>query len=471
VDGGFTYGFLGIRVMSIRHSLVSGAKRYLHNFDLLSSLSSCVARLARACLRGPLTVQTYILLGFCAYLLLGPVPQSADIVSASLAWGLVVTILLVSLTTFVLALRIKKRLVIDLTLPSEEVLAGESVRCVLRLPPLSLLPGSFLECSLVFSHAGERANRIRLFGSWADPRLVPIDATFPHRGDWDITHIRCSVGDRAGFVRTTWDVPHQTSVIVAPKIPTATTLPIVSSTQRAGDLVPDTLHRHGDPFDIKPYHPSDGIKKIVWKAFAKSGELLSRHAEASMTPEGFVAIYIAARCQDDDVCGHALAYIQALEECTLEVLVGCEGLHGRSLATSALSAKALAIDCAWDASASTPQSLLSDLESVVDACVRQGATVTLRKLIIFCSGSRFSSPSSVAQIVSLGEWLSGRGIEPIFFLTEPGSLLTAPPSSLGLQLRSLVIEPLKELTVTPASAQLYQNFLSTCLSRRWEVVV
>lgn len=419
--------------------------------------------------KSPCTLQTVLLAAFIGYLLVGPVPQSSDVVCASIAWGLLAIMCLIVGTTTINGLRVKKRLRVELIPPTEEVIARELVRCVIILPPLKLLPGTYLECNLLFTHERSHQERVRLHGSWNSERRITIDTTFPHRGAWDITGIRCTLADITGFANVSWSIPHQTSVIVAPAIPLNTNLPLVSSTQRSGDLAPDTIHRYGDPYDIKPYHPSDGIKKIVWKAFAKSGELLSRHPEPSMTPEGFVAICILARAHEDEVCGKALAYIEALEELTLEVLVGCEGHNGRPLATSAASSKTLVIDSAWDSSRSDPASLLSDIQAVVDACARNDNQVTLRKMVLFCSGSRFITPRDVEQIIALGTWLESRGVEPVLFLTPPDRLRDSEATAMHTRLRSLVVQP--ELHENAAqSARCYQSFLSTCLSRQWEIV-
>ncbi len=453
--------------MSQSLSVATSPRQLRSNLQWMHGALTSIKRVLR---KSPCTLQTVILALFVAYLLVGPVPQSADIICASIAWGLLAVMCLIVVTTTTHSLLVKKRLRVDLAPPNDEVLAGEAEKCIVIIPALKLLPGTFLECSLIFTQAGATQERLRLHGSWNRERRLAVATTFPHRGAWDISGIRCTLADITGFTSVSWSIPHQTSVVVAPAIPLNTELPLVSSTQRSGDLAPDTIHRYGDPFDIKPYHPSDGIKKIVWKAFAKSGELLSRHPEPSMTPEGFVAICILARAQEDNLCGKALAYIQALKELSLEVLVGCEGHNGRPLASDASSSKTLVIDSAWDSLASTSSSLLSDVQSVVDACARSEAQVTLRKMVLFCAGSRFATAADVDRIVSLGTWLTGRGVEPVFFLTAPERLLNLSPSGVATKIRSLVVQP-EPHEQQALSAEHYQNFLSTCLSHQWEIVV
>ena len=419
--------------------------------------------------RTPFTLQTGLLVAFCSYLLLGPVPSSSDIISASLALGLITVLALISVTTIVHGLRMKKRLSAELISPDEMIVSLQQAQCILHLSAFKLLPGTFLDCSIAFSNSVETVSTVRLYGSSRTDRRIVVHISFPHRGNWDIEGIDCSLGDSAGCVRLRWRIPLQSSIIVAPPIPANSTLPLVSSTQRPGDLAPDAVHRLGDPFDIKPYHPSDGIKKIVWKAFAKSGELLARHPEPSMTPEGFVAICVVARPQDDDLCGKALSYIAALKELTLDLLVACQGHNGRPLGHDAETSKTLLIDSVWDAAQADSTLLETDFQALIDACSASSSQVQLRKMVVFCSGSRLTDPAEANTIVRIATWLDAHSIEPVFFLTQPQSLTPdSPPSRLAVKAQAIFLEP-DVHTPQAHSASNYQNFLSTCLSKQWEV--
>lgn len=420
--------------------------------------------------RGPFTLQTGLLGIFSCYLLLGPVPVSSDIISAALAYGLLTLAGLISGTTLLHGLRVKKTLLVELRPPEGAVHPGRDVLCILRVSPVALLPGAFLECSVDFAHPESTPSIIRLFGSSADSRLVPITLSFPHRGNWDVKAIRCCLGDSTGFVRLRWTVPMQSSIIVTPEIPVNTDLPLVSSTQRPDDSNPDTVHRFGDPYDIKPYHPADGIKKIVWKAFAKSGELLSRHPEPAMTPEGFVAVCVLARPLDDDLCGRALAYVAALKELKLDIVVGCEGHGDRELGRDMDSSRTLLVDSVWDAAQSNRSSLTTDLQAIIDDSSQGSAHTQLRSLVLFCSGSRLTDKAEVATIVHLAQWLNSQGIEPVFFLTQPQVSHARSTNPLRERAQALLIEPQQPRT-SGSSLEQYQQFLSTCLGQQWRVFV
>ena len=420
--------------------------------------------------RTPLTLRSILLLLFCGYLLLGPVPYSSDIVAASLAYGLLTLLGIIAAATLIEALYIKKRLTLELHPPEELSVSGQSARCLVVLSRVSLLPGTVLTCRPSFVHPEISVPTIKLFKGTQPGQRLAIDCIPPHRGNWDVHGIHCTVGDLTGFMKVSWRVALDTSLIVTPPSQPDTLLPLVSSTQRAGDLVPDAVHRLGDPFDIKPYHPSDGVKKIVWKAFAKSGELLSRHAEASMTPEGFVALFVLARPEDDDVCGKALAYVHALTELKLDLLLSCEGQNGRAPGHNVESCQELLIDATWDAKSSNTRSACDDLQALFDACTRTGIAVNLRKVIVFCSGSRLASTTGPDLMRAIAQWMEERSIEPVFFLTQP----QITPDSERRVWSRLAGRVLYESTTQgsiPPTAEEYQRFLSTCLSKQWEVFI
>lgn len=420
--------------------------------------------------RSPLTGRSAALLGLAGYLLSGPVATRSDIVSASLAYGLIATIASVFILVTIGALSLRARPVCSLTGPSERATSGIETRMILTIRPLRVPPGTWLEIAPIFAHEQPAARALRISGASTRERKLHLDFTFSHRGAWDITSLRCSLRDITGFVRYEWSIPYSDVITVCPPFISDTTLPLLSSTQRPGDAVTDTLNRQGDPFDIKPYHPSDGIKKIVWKAFAKSGELLSRHPEASMTPEGFVTIVTLARPQDDHICSKVIAYTRALEELKLDLLITCEGARGRPLARSSSECEELLIDSVWDAAISTSETLERDTNALLDWCAQSSGQIVVRKLLLFVSGERVADPDEAARVTALATWLSTQGIEPVFCVSEPGTYHDTTRAGRLHAARSLFVAPEHDATALTGIRD-YRAFLTSCLSRNWEVFV
>jgi hypothetical protein len=282
--------------------------------------------------------------------------------------------------------------------------------------------------------------------------------------------VKCELTDGLGLLRFVWKIPQSVVLEVVPPQASDTKLPILSSTQRAGDLVVDTNNRNGDPYDIKPYHPSDGVKKIVWKAYAKRGELLSRHPEASMTPEGHVVIVVLAEKENDHTCSHALAYIRNLELLNLDIVVGCLGRKQRGVARSFLAAESLLVQSVWDAASFSLEELTAEISSIVAECHAHNAGMALAKLLIFCGAEHAAHDHSRSALYDLGAWMENRAIEPVFCLTTPQSLSQQQfQSPVTKAIISIALRPETLHQRRQPSASECQSFLSECLRKQWEV--
>jgi hypothetical protein len=235
-------------------------------------------------------------------------------------------------------------------------------------------------------------------------------------------------------------------------------------------MMVDIFNRQGEPFDIKSYHPSDGVKRIVWKAFAKRGELLSRHPEASMTPEGFVVLLTIAGKEGDKACAQVVAYAESLARLNLEIIASCEGANGRSAARSPEALRELLIDSVWDARPEQSDHLQRDSASLLDYCVQLTPSLKVSKLLLFVSAERLAMPGQARQIEDLAAWLSAQGITPVFCLSHPSENVGLTSRSKLSKLSRLLITP--EIDESEAnSARSYHTFLSSCLQRHWEVYV
>ena len=275
----------------------------------------------------------------------------------------------------------------------------------------------------------------------------------------------CSIKDITGFVSFRWLIPIDTSYYVLPPPLAVPSYPILSSSQRAGDIAPDLSRRVGDPYDLKQYHPSDGIKKIVWKVYAKSGELISRHPEPSMTPEGFVGIFVAARRADDDICRASIHYAETLADIGVEVRLACEGMGGLTIADDASSARDLLVDSVW--SIDRDNSPVSDLQALVTACRLKALGGTVQTILIFVSGNRLLDPGETTRIMEIGTWLEGQAIAPTFVLTKPRASLSRNNNHNTSVLEKLHL--IERQQTSNQSAEEYDQFLAVCVSKGWEV--
>lgn len=157
-------------------------------------------------------------------------------------------------------------------------------------------------------------------------RIFRDFTVFPHRGLWTMENIVCSIEDKFGFTHYSWLIPCSVAVQVsAPNLSTAE-VPIIPASIHPGDEIFSTHERTGDLYDTKPYDPSDGVKRILWKTYARSNELISRRPELAASPEGKVALYLVANREEDAVAGAAQQYIDLLGTLNVSVLFGTDGL-------------------------------------------------------------------------------------------------------------------------------------------------
>lgn len=430
-----------------------------------SQIGSLINRLLRLPGLGPLTTRGIVTVLGSLYLLLGPIQGSADIVSASLVSALLALLCLATIAVKAWGFVLQRTLSVTVTPPDQLVTSDDNVRLVLSLSSTPIPPLTALDISLVFEHSGALPSVIRVSGFQRTHRIVSLDLSFPHRGPWDITAVRCCYKDMTGLVRHAWEIPQQTGIVVSPPTVYESMLPVLSSTQRPGEMIVDIFNRQGDPFDIKAYHPTDGVHRIVWKAFAKRGELLSRHPEASMTPEGFVIMMVVAQRKDDKACAHALAYSETLSKLNLEIIGSCLGAHNRPPAHSTSTFQELLIDSVWGAG--TTETLTTDTTALLDYCGQFTPGISVSKLILFTSSEFVSNEDHRADLLKLAAWLQEQNITPVFCLSPAERVFEQRKDS---KLSRLLVKP-KDKGPNKSSAAAFNSFLTECLRHQWEVHV
>jgi len=414
-------------------------------------------------------VPFFILSAFGLWLVLGPVLHEADIVAAVFCSALGLIVLAFGSGTIVGGARIRRSLEVECSSPAapdggsagrSKLVARSELPWLIKVSPVSIWPLFVLRVRFEFEEGALPLSLHLITGLARVPRYLREPIVFPHRGTWRIRRAHLEFGDQLGFFTWSWELTteqvRRTSRIRPPVIHESSA-PILSSCQRVGDTLTDHRERQGDLFDLKPYHPSDGMKRIVWKIFARRGELIARQPEASMTPEGQVALFVLARPEDDDVAGSLRAYVERLEEHGLDIFVGCEGMGGRPLGRDHKTAEDLLIETVWDARISTEASIRRDVDEMIRRLGQSLGEGTLTRLIIFCSVRRLDSAEAARLYCHLGESLSARYIEPVFILIDSTMAAAADP---GVRRRQ------------GAHAESFRrDFFTSCARSGWDTVM
>lgn len=421
------------------------------------------------------------LLVFLLYLLALPALTQRDIIASELSLSLLGLIFGTIIITATWGRRLRRTVAIKCVLShpygvlraysSQALTSKTRHNLILSLTPFSLPPLYSLTLRVFFSDGTTLCERQRFIGSALAERTASCSIVFPHRGLWRIEGIEVELGDVLGLTVSQWRSPAspaQEFRIVPPSIQVPM-LPIMSSSHRAGESQIDTSERTGEPFDLKRYHPSDGLGKIAWKIFARRGELLSRHPEPSMTPEGKVFLYVLASRSDDRVAGTAIAYTRKLWEAEITPFTACERMETAAVAKTPEEAEQLLVESVWNQKQDLPASDAANLAKLISV----GAAGNGRgvKVLIFLSRGEASRREGHERLSSLGSLLVARGAQPVFVICEQDSVISGPPAK---QLHpgalwGLFVEVPALQKATSAEAD-YERFIGACAQRRWTIL-
>jgi len=426
----------------------------------------------------PLTLRGFLVLGVSAYLVLGPGLNSADLVAATLGGGALCVMFLLLCLNLLWGRVLKRSMQLSLVAPGDKLHSQSPLLFVLRSAPISIPPLYLLMLRAHFEHTGCDPLELRLSGFRREGRTELLTLTFPHRGNWKLEYVECRFGDIFGLCEFRWQSTlrdGKLSVTVHPRSTEERALPVFSSTQRSGEMLSSKEYRSGDPLDLKQYHPADGMRRIVWKLFAKSGELYSRHPEPAMTPEGTVLLFTLARREDDHVCATVLQYMRKLEELDLTVLLSCESVKQAGVAVNVPQAENLLIDSVWDANASTPESIRAQMGELFARAAELAPLGKIDKLLLFAAKERFRSGASTAALSAIGNYLETLQISPVFFICSADGVLSIPthsePSTRAISsvARNFFVQG---HSGDKSAVQLHSaQFLRICAQSQWEVIL
>lgn len=429
----------------------------------------------------PLTVRGTLVAGVITYALLGPARMQADIIAATVGYTAAALFTALLLTTAICAMRLRRtvRLEVGGESGAAQHVAGRATTLVLKLPRFSILPGFILTLQPAFNSTTLALPEFRLAGSATGPRYLAHPITFPHRGIWTLSKVRIQFGDQLGLTQLRWtlsgDTVQRRFAVTPPPYDTAQ-MPIISSFERPGDLATQAQERLGDPLDIRRYEPTDGARRIVWKIFARKGELVSRHPEASMSPEGRVVMFAPALPCEDPVCSSMIQYADQLRGLNLEIVAGCSGMADAIAATSPETLQTLLINSVWNSDQSE-QTARAELTALIERLTRESKGEKLQRVALFTSTRRFRTPRDRSLVLGLAASLQSYGITPIFFVVSERTELNA---FFGQSLPARSTVSIKGLlttwfTDTPQAAAVdttaeYRAFLNACAQSAFEVV-
>jgi hypothetical protein len=120
---------------------------------------------------------------------------------------------------------------------------------------------------------------------------------------------RIRVSDAFGLARVSWLWGRSQHVTALP--PTGMPHGETPASRSAGDDAPSAAGAaQGDRFDLRPYQPGEPARHILWRSWARSGQLFTRAPERSAAPARRVAAYLVCGPGDEAAAGAARAALE-----------------------------------------------------------------------------------------------------------------------------------------------------------------
>lgn len=368
----------------------------------------------------PLTLRSLGLGGITAYFLVGPPSPAFDVVARYLGYGIGGILLYVLLGGALSRWRVGKTASITLIPRAAEggrFVAGRPVQIAVSATIRAQLP--FFRVSIVPEWPSDEVVHPR-----PEFRALPggsysaeFPVIIPHRGEWHVTTYRATSRDILGLVRFRWRgiLSQPLSLTIYPPDAIEKDLPITSSRRTTGEAEVAETMREGEPFDLKRYDPSDGIRRIVWKIFARTGQLVARYPEPTAQPEGKTVVYVIADRTEDSVAAHAYAYLSRAAMLGIEMRCGCIGMNDASLAQNPHDSLRLLLESIWRV---RPGHLGDDIQQFLTALSRESAAAAQQQIALFVSARRFIDSIETGQLTEAYRILTSRGIEPVWYIVR-----------------------------------------------------
>lgn len=351
-----------------------------------------------------------LLLVLSAAALWGISYQLHDIVATSLAIAcsvLIVYLLVFSILQLV-QIKVAKCTITVLGDANGRLLSKAALIARLELTDIKIAPTFVSKLVLGWEHPGAMIKPIILNGTPNESIFLPI--SFPHRGIWRCIAVELAYSDPLQIVEIRQRIPLNISITICPSGHDSELREVISSASRPGDAAQSIHQRSGDLFEMKQYDPAQGVRTILWRVFAKRGELMSRSPEAAITPEGFTACYAIIRPKQDTLATKIIDYTARLQSSGISVAFSCTGNY-RAPVTNATEIEESLISAVWN-----PPTPNHDELSKLLLTSRSFGELT--QVVVFFS-AKDADPSIVDTFFAALVFLEQQQIRPILALDIP----------------------------------------------------
>ena len=130
------------------------------------------------------------------------------------------------------------------------------------------------------------------------------------RGEWDKIRRQIYVGDAFGICQIRFPFVQELRLKVIPNTKDLFEPRIVQGLQAGADVEHPFGKPQGDRLDIRNYSQGDPMRYILWKVYARTGELVVRTPERAYQPTKKMLAYLIVSPEDQVAAGMALVALQ-----------------------------------------------------------------------------------------------------------------------------------------------------------------
>lgn len=141
-------------------------------------------------------------------------------------------------------------------------------------------------------------------------RRLHEESTPARRGLYDTVVRRIEVGDPFGLARCAFRVIDPRSVRALPSVGALKRVEVVRTLSPGDEISNPKGGPDGERADMRAYAPGDPIKFILWKVFARTGDLVLRAPERAFSPAKQTTAYLVAGKGDEAAAGVARLLVE-----------------------------------------------------------------------------------------------------------------------------------------------------------------
>ena len=133
---------------------------------------------------------------------------------------------------------------------------------------------------------------------------------FSRRGEWTQVCREIIVEDPFGFTQVRFRHVLDGQIQVSPDVGKLNTSVLIQGFQSGGDFSHPEGEAVGDRIDLRNYVPGDPVRYILWKVYARTGQLVVRQPERAFQPANRLSLFLISHPADVAAAGAAWFTIQ-----------------------------------------------------------------------------------------------------------------------------------------------------------------